>query len=160
MKEGFGSEKVHGSTFSGDCEEERVKVKIDDIKIKRRIRKDIGDISDLVDSINRFGLLNPITISPKMVLIAGYRRLEACRALGVREVECRMVSAASKIDRLIIEADENMTRKDLTIHEIEIFEDEKRYLQARGMQKLWFWLIRIMKGIRNWFRRVILRRRD
>ena len=137
-----------------------MKVKIEDIKVKRRIRRDIGDISDLMDSINRFGLLNPITISPKMVLIAGFRRLEACRALGLHDVECRIVTAASKIDRLIIEADENLTRKDLTVHEIDIYEDEKRYLLARGFQKLWFWLMRVIKRIKYWFRRVVLRRLD
>lgn len=137
-----------------------MKVKIDDIKIKRRIRRDIGDISDLMESISKFGLLNPITISPKMELIAGFRRLEACRALGVHEVECRIIQAARKVDRLIIEADENMTRKDLTVREIEIFEDEKRFLQARGLQKIWFWILRAIKRIRSWFRRFVMKRRD
>jgi ParB family chromosome partitioning protein len=135
-----------------------MKVRIDNIIIKKRIRRDIGDISHLMESINRFGLLNPISVTEGMELIAGYRRLQACKALGLEEIECRIVPVESKLDRLLVEADENMTRKDLTVGEIERYEDEKRYLQARGFDKVWLWFFRIYKMIRAWIRRFILRR--
>jgi ParB family chromosome partitioning protein len=135
-----------------------MKVRINDIIIKKRIRRDIGDISDLMESISKFGLLNPITVTETKELIAGYRRLQACKALGLEEIECRLMPVQSKIDKLLIEADENMTRKDLTEREIENFEYEKRYLLARGFYKVWLWFFRIYKIIRTWIRRFIMRR--
>lgn len=135
-----------------------MKVRIQDIKIKNRIRIETGDISDLMESISKFGLLNPITVNEDFELLAGFRRLEACKGLGMTEVECNVVNVQSKIDRLFIEADENLTRKDLTVREIERYEDEKRYLLAHGLQKILLWFIRIFKMIVSWIRRNILRR--
>jgi ParB family transcriptional regulator, chromosome partitioning protein len=135
-----------------------MKARINEIIVKKRIRRDIGDISDLMESISKFGLLNPITVTERMELIAGYRRLEASRALGLEEIEYRIVPVQSTIDMLLIEADENITRKDLTAREIQHYEDEKRYLQARGLEKVRLWFIRIYKMIKEWIRRFILRR--
>lgn len=135
-----------------------MKVRIQDIKIKSRIRIDTGDISDLMESISKFGLLNPITVTEDFDLIAGFRRLEACKALGMTEIECNVVAIHSKIDRLFIEADENLTRKDLSVREIERYEDEKRYLLAHGVQKILLWFIRLFKMIASWIRRNIFRR--
>ncbi|OHD65331.1 MAG: hypothetical protein A2176_15465 [Spirochaetes bacterium RBG_13_51_14] len=135
-----------------------MKVRIEDIIVKKRIRGDIGNISDLMESISRYGLLNPVTVTEKMELIAGFRRLEACRALGMEEIECRVLPVQSKIDRLLIEADENLTRKDLTIGEIEQYEDEKRFLQSRGLGKIRLWFIRLFKSIRSWIQKVLVRR--
>jgi ParB family chromosome partitioning protein len=135
-----------------------VKVRIENIIVKKRIRDEIGDISDLMESISRFGLLNPITVTDKMELLAGFRRLEACKALGQEEIECTVVAAPTKIDRLLIEADENLTRKDLTVNEIENYEDQKRFLRAHGLEKIWLWILRIIKLIKKWFNTYILRR--
>jgi ParB family chromosome partitioning protein len=135
-----------------------MKARINEIIVKKRIRRDIGDISDLMESISKFGLLNPITVTERMELLAGYRRLEASRALGLEEIECRIVPAQSTIDMLLIEADENITRKDLTAREIQHYEDEKRYLQARGLEKVRLWFVRMYKMIKEWIRRFILRR--
>ena len=55
-----------------------MKVSIDDVKVGKRIRSDIGDLTDLIESIKKFGLINPIAINERNVLLAGYRRLEAC----------------------------------------------------------------------------------
>jgi ParB family chromosome partitioning protein len=57
-------------------------VPIANIKVGERIRKDIGDIDGLAESIADIGLLNPITIAPDGTLLAGERRLEACKKLG------------------------------------------------------------------------------
>jgi ParB family transcriptional regulator, chromosome partitioning protein len=137
-----------------------MKVLIDDIIIKRRIRTSMGDLTYLMESISKFGLLNPINVTDNLELIAGYRRLEACRALGMKEIECTIIPALSKFDRLLIEADENLTRKDLTITEIERYEEEKRYLQSRGLERIRLWFIRLFKRIMEWIRRTILRQTD
>lgn len=137
-----------------------MKVLIDDIIIKRRIRTAVGDLTYLMESINKFGLLNPVTVSDNLELVAGYRRLEACKALGWKEIECTIMPAMSKFDRLLVEADENLTRKDLTITEIERYEDEKRYLQSRGLERFRLWFVRLYRRIREWILRYILRRSD
>jgi len=135
-----------------------MQVRIDEIKIGKRIRNDVGDIADLMESISKFGLLNPITITEEKELIAGYRRLEACRALGHQEIECRIIQSPTKIDRLLMEADENLARKDLSFSEVEAYMEEKRYLTARGLEKFRLWILRWLKAVRRWFIRYILRR--
>lgn len=135
-----------------------MKVKIDDIIIKRRIRTSPGDLAYLMESISKFGLLNPIIVTENLELVAGFRRLEACKALGMKEIECTVMPSLSKFDRLLVEADENLTRKDLTIAEIERYEDEKRFLQSRGLERVRLWFIRLFQRITEWIRRFILRR--
>jgi ParB family transcriptional regulator, chromosome partitioning protein len=139
-----------------DC----MKVRIDDIIIKRRIRTATGDLSYLAESISKYGLLNPVTVTENLELVAGYRRLKACKELGLTEIECNIIPALSKFDRLLVEADENLTRKDLTISEIERYEDEKRYLQSRGLDRIRLWFIRVFKRIMEWIRRYIFRQAD
>ncbi len=135
-----------------------MKVRIEDIIVNYRIRNEIGDIADLMESISKYGLLNPITITESMELLAGFRRLEACKALGMSEVECRVVPALTDIDKLLIEADENLTRKELTVTEVGRYENEKRYLQAHGLEKARLWVIRLFRRIAEWFRKYVLRR--
>lgn len=137
-----------------------MKVRIDDIVVKNRIRGEIGDISDLMESISKFGLLNPVSITESRELLAGYRRLEACRALGMDEIECRIIPVQSDIDKLLVEADENLTRKDLTVTEIGRFESQKRYLQARGIEKLRLWIMRTFWMLVEWIRKHIAGRQD
>lgn len=40
-------------------------VSIKDIKVKKRVRKDLGNLENLKDSLRRYGLLNPITLNSK-----------------------------------------------------------------------------------------------
>lgn len=133
-------------------------IRIEDIRVRKRIRKDIGDISDLMESIHKYGLLNPVTVTEDMELVAGFRRLHACKALGMEEIECRVVPSGSRVDRLIMEADENLTRKDLTFSEVQGYEDEKQYLMARGLEKVRLWLLRLFRTMAAWIRKFILRR--
>lgn len=85
---------------------------IDDITIGDRYRRDLGDLSELAASIDSIGLLNPITVTSNLLLIAGERRLGACRALGWVEIP---VNVADNIvearDLLVAERDENTQRK-------------------------------------------------
>jgi ParB-like chromosome segregation protein Spo0J len=91
-------------------------VPIDAITIGHRYRNDLGNLAELEASITTVGLLQPIVITPDHMLIAGLRRLSACRALGWPSIPA--VVAASLDDarlRLIAERDENTCREPLTI---------------------------------------------
>ena len=90
-------------------------VLIEQIHIGDRFRKDMGDISTLAKSIGDLGLLQPIVISENYQLIAGHRRLEACKSLGWIEVSVNIVNLA---DIVRGEFDENAMRKDFTISEM------------------------------------------
>jgi ParB family chromosome partitioning protein len=56
--------------------------RITDIIIDHCFRQDLGDIQGLAESIREFGLLRPVLITADGHLIAGRRRLEACKLLG------------------------------------------------------------------------------
>jgi len=110
-----------------------------------RIRKDVGDISALENSIHRVGLLNPIVVDEKNRLVAGYRRLTACRNLGWQEIEVTIVNFDGDVLKMLdAEADENLFRKDFTPDEIISIEKrrEEIRLQRRGtlLQRFWRWL--------------------
>lgn len=82
-----------------------------------RQRRVLADIDDLADSIARLGLINPITIDQDHILIAGERRLEACRRLGWTHVPCQFFEDLSITQRVLIELEENIKRKDITWQE-------------------------------------------
>jgi len=96
---------------------DKKEVDIKDIIIHDRAREDVGDIEDLKSSIQRFGLFSPIIITPSNELIAGYRRLTACKELGLTTIPTMSTSEATKDDLLMIELMENTTRKDFEWHE-------------------------------------------
>ena len=100
---------------------------LDSIRIGDRFRHDIGDISELAASIDDHGLLHPIVVTSDDMLIAGRRRLEACRALGWTEIP---VTVIDPFDIRKVEAEENQQRVDFTPSEaVEVtryFEDAER----------------------------------
>ncbi|MBF0171637.1 MAG: ParB N-terminal domain-containing protein, partial [Nitrospinae bacterium] len=74
--------------------------------------------------IQEIGLLNPITVIPfrtfdasngdeQFQLIAGHHRLEACRQVGMTEIEARVVTA-HEVDQRLAEIDENLCRAELS----------------------------------------------
>jgi ParB family transcriptional regulator, chromosome partitioning protein len=65
--------------------------RIDDIHIGERHRRDMGDIAGLATSIAEIGLLNPITVDGDGQLLAGARRLAACKMLGWKEIPVNVV---------------------------------------------------------------------
>jgi ParB family chromosome partitioning protein len=69
---------------------------LDRIIIGRRHRRDLGDIAGLAASIRDIGLLNPITVDENGRLLAGARRLAACKLLGLEKVEVRIVRCADE----------------------------------------------------------------
>ena len=68
--------------------------RIDSIIIGERLRRDLGDVAALAASIRDLGLLHPIVISQSGRLLAGQRRLEACRSLGWLSVPVTVVEVA------------------------------------------------------------------
>jgi ParB family chromosome partitioning protein len=51
----------------------------------------MGDIEGLAASIAEIGLLHPITVDENGLLLAGARRLAACKQLGLETIEVRIV---------------------------------------------------------------------
>jgi ParB family chromosome partitioning protein len=94
-------------------------VPIEDIKVKERIRKDMGDLSAMADSLRRFGQISPIVITKKNQLIAGGRRLEAARSLGWRTINAVVAELPDEVTRLEYELEENIQRRDFTPEEAE-----------------------------------------
>ena len=45
---------------------------------------------DLIESIVRNGIIVPIWISDENVIISGHRRVNACRELGIEEIEVEL----------------------------------------------------------------------
>jgi N6-adenosine-specific RNA methylase IME4 len=64
---------------------------IAEIKIGKRHRKDLGDIDQLAKSINDVGLLHPVVVTPKNLLIAGQRRILACKKLEWSKIPITVV---------------------------------------------------------------------
>jgi N6-adenosine-specific RNA methylase IME4 len=75
----------------------------------------LGDITDLAESIKKFGLLHSIVVSENKILVAGARRLKACSSLGWDIVPVRFVNLV-QIEKGEIE--ENLKRKDFTLSEM------------------------------------------
>jgi len=88
-----------------------MKLKINEIELDKRFRKDLGDIDTLAKSINEIGLLHPIVVTPDNHLICGARRLAAHRKLGRDEIEATVIDLEN-ITRG--EFDENEYRKNFT----------------------------------------------
>lgn len=83
--------------------------------IGSRIRRELGDVSTLAESISEVGLLHPIVVTREGRLVAGRRRLAACTKLGWTTVPVRVVDLA---DIRHAEAAENGERKALTASEM------------------------------------------
>ena len=93
-------------------------ININDIKVKKRVRLDVGDLEPLKDSLRRYGLLNPITINSKHELIAGGRRLEAAKAIGWTSINAVVVDNLDPVTELEIELEEHNQRKAFTDAEL------------------------------------------
>lgn len=85
------------------------------IQVGNRHRRDHGEMNPLIASIERHGLLQPITITPEGFLICGARRLAAVKSLGWKTVRVWVRSGLSdRLGQLLAEQDENVLHKPLT----------------------------------------------
>lgn len=96
-----------------------MKLHIQEIKLSTRIRKDLGDIETLKESLHRHGLMNPVSVNKNNELIAGHRRLESAKQLGWEYIEVTYIDTDNEADMLALEIEENVRRKDLSETELE-----------------------------------------
>lgn len=84
------------------------------IERSERQRRELTGIEDLAESIRRTGLINPIVITQDGVLVAGERRLTACKMLGWTSIPAQFTSDLSALELHVIELEENIKREQLS----------------------------------------------
>jgi len=100
-------------------------MKINQIKVCKRFRKDLGDLEELKKSIKEIGLLQPIVVDENNNLIAGQRRLQAFKELSITDIDVNIIKIDSSLKG---EYDENVIRKQFTPTEgVKIWEAMKSY---------------------------------
>jgi ParB family chromosome partitioning protein len=123
-------------------------VPLESIVIRRRIRKEPGDVSGLMESLRKYGQLTPIIINRKHELIAGFRRLQAARRLGWKSIEAVMIDRPTEQQKLEVEIEENVQRLDLSPEDIA--EGMARLQKLRHpalLVRIWMFILRILKSI-------------
>ncbi len=120
-------------------------VKIEEIKIRKRIRQDLGDMEALKASLRTYGLLTPIILNSRYELVAGERRLQAAKALGWMNINAVIMDNLSDAEQLELEIEENSQRKDFT--QEELLEGYRRLEKVRYPS---FWM-KIWKAFQNFF---------
>lgn len=94
-------------------------------------RKNLGDLSELVESIRKNGILQNLTVIPvegepgEYMTLIGHRRYAAGTQAGVEKFPCQIAENLTPRDQVSIMLEENMQRNDLTIWE-----------QANGFQMM------------------------
>lgn len=111
---------------------------MEDLKIKQlhastyNPRVNLGKLDELILSINENCLLQPLVVRPRenhYEVIAGNRRLEACRQLGYRKIPCHIVDFNDK-EALEVSLAENIQRRSL--HPLEEAAAFKKYVEDYG----------------------------
>jgi ParB family chromosome partitioning protein len=117
-----------------------MKTDINEIIVTDRIRKDFGNIEDLAADIKSNGLINPITVvevSGRYRLIAGERRLRACKTLGKEKIKVNEISIEDAEQALRVEYSENVERKDFTFSErMELAEKIEEIEKEKAKQRM------------------------
>ena len=125
-----------------------MQVNMKDIIIKKRARKDEGDLTKLMESLDKIGQLNPIILNSKMELIAGFRRLTAAKKLGWTKINATIIEIHDKADMLAIEIDENVQRLDFD--EADLAEAYKKLAKLRRKNIF----VRVWLGIKGFFKKL------
>lgn len=115
-----------------------MRIAVDRITIQHRIRRDLGDLGGLMDSLQTHGLINPVMVTRSFQLIAGHRRLESARRLGWETIEAVVVDRSGDVERLELEIEENLHRRDLTAEELAAARARLERLRNPGFfRRLW-----------------------
>lgn len=93
-----------------------IEIKISEIKINSRLRKEFKNIESLAESISLMGQLVPIIVNENNELIAGERRIRACQHLNKETVKA-VIMKVDDIDSKIYEIIENLEREDFNWQE-------------------------------------------
>lgn len=117
-------------------------------------RKDVGDVSELAESIKKKGVMQNLTIIPghftgtewvddEYTLLIGHRRCAAAKLAGLKELPCKIVEGLSQKEQITIMLEENMQRSDLTVYEqaqsfqlmLDLGETESSIAEKTGFSK-------------------------
>lgn len=112
-------------------------------------RKDLGDLSELVESIKKNGVLQNLTVIPvegetgEYMTIIGHRRYAAGIKAGVTDFPCQIAENLTLREQMSIMLEENMQRNDLTIWEqangfqmmLDLGETEESIAEKTGFSK-------------------------
>lgn len=96
-----------------------VNIPITSVLVERseRQRKELREVPELAESIHRLGLIHPIVIDDDMKLVAGERRLEACKSLGWTSISAQYSRDLDPLYLQALELEENVKRSNLTWQE-------------------------------------------
>lgn len=99
-----------------------IELNIAEIKVLEQHRKNFNedDLKKLMSSIKEIGVIQPILVRPdkdKYILIAGERRLRACKELEIEVIPARIIDV-DDFNHNIAQLAENTARKDLNNYEI------------------------------------------
>lgn len=108
---------------------ETITINVADIEVDENFNArtiyDEAEIASLAESIQKEGLLNPVTVrhrphrKPSYFLVAGFKRLRALRSLDVKNVPARLCRAERDADAYLLNLAENTSgRSDLTAADI------------------------------------------
>lgn len=123
-------------------------IEIPRIIVKKRIRRELGDLGSLMNSLKRYGQLSPILINPQLVLISGQRRLEAARRLGWSTIKAVVVEKDTSLEMLELEMEENVERRNFTPDELSDGFDALERLKNPGFfRRLLTWLFRSLRRL-------------
>lgn len=92
--------------------------KLSDLKVSNPYLRLGTDVSELEKSIKTVGLIAPLVVSPKNLILAGGRRYQAMLNLGFTEAPVMIVDK-DELESELISIDENLVRKDLNKMEME-----------------------------------------
>lgn len=125
-----------------------MQIQIHEIRIPKRIRDQRVALDDLVESLSEFGLLQPIIVDTENQLIAGFRRLQAAKALGWQSIDAHIIEIKSKRDRLLIEIEENSVRRNFDSTEIvRARRLVRRYEKENFVSRVWVWVVDFFERI-------------
>ena len=89
-------------------------IALDDIEMGERFRKEYDLNDDFLETIREKGIIQPITLSQDLVLVAGGRRLAGARLVGLASIPAVLRQIEDELDLRECEYIENAFRKDLT----------------------------------------------
>jgi ParB/RepB/Spo0J family partition protein len=99
---------------------EFIELDISEIRSHDKLRSSPGDTTTLENSIRKLGLLCPVIVDPKNIMISGYRRLAASKKVGLSRIPAIRVDVpADSMTALDIQSDENLCRKPLSPGELQ-----------------------------------------
>lgn len=125
----FGEKNVDVSAIENTSKKDSLEIEIEKIDLNPyQPREEFTDseINELKESIKNYGLLNPITVKSSVenkdryILVAGERRLRACKLLGERTIKANLLTKEdiSALEMTVMAIIENIQRSDLNAIEL------------------------------------------